>query len=266
MLSVWNKWGKMLAVTVVEIQDNVVVQTKSLDKEGFYALQVGAGWQKEKRVGHATRQHFLTRGLEVKRDLREFKVSADAMLPVGTRLLARHFVPGQFVDVQGTSRGKGFAGVMKRHGFKGGNASHGATKSHRAPGAIGGGTNSNSGGKVVKGKKMPGRMGNKTVSVQNMRVYKVDPARNLVYLLGCCPGVVGGLLRVQDAIKGIGLEGQEQPPFPTFFPTEDEVRAPPAQGLPEEAGLTCQRRTHQPKDAELVMDFGDKDPYDYVEK
>jgi len=242
MLSAWDKWGRMRPVTVVEVQDNVVVQAKTADKEGYYGLQVGAGWQKEKRLSYAARRHFLARGLDLKRDLAEFRVSPDALLPIGTRLLARHFVPGQLVDVQGTSRGKGFAGVMKRHGFKGGNASHGATKTHRAPGAIGGGTNSNSGGKVVKGKKMPGNMGNKTRTVHNLVVYKVDVPRNLLFLVGSVPGGSGDIVKVRDAVRGVGLPGGARPPFPTFIGDRQGDEG-------EDAGH------------ELVMDFGDTDPY-----
>lgn len=222
MMSIWDKWGRMLPVTVVEVQDNVVVQAKTAAKEGYDGLQLGAGWQKRKRINAGLWGHFEHRGLECKRDLREFRVSADALLPVGTRLVARHFVPGQFVDVQGTSKGKGFQGVMKRHGFKGGNASHGATKVHRAPGSLGGGTNSHTGGKVVKGKKMPGNMGNELVTQQKLQIFRIDPARNLLFILGSLPGATGSVLRVTDSKKGIVSGGLALPPFPTFIPRVGE--------------------------------------------
>lgn len=241
MMSVWDKWGRMRPITVIEIQDNVVVQAKTSAKEGYDGLQLGAGWQKRKRVDNGVACHFANNGIELKRDLLEFRVSADALLPVGTRLPARHFVPGQFVDVQGTTKGKGFAGVMKRHGFSGGNASHGATKVHRAPGSLGGGTNSHTGGKVVKGKKMPGNMGNETRTQQNLQIYRVDPARNLVCVLGCIPGTTGAVVKVSDAKKRMLVPlGKALPPFPTFLATEGEteVRARTA-GLAQRAPRTC---------------------------
>ncbi|KAG8469053.1 hypothetical protein KFE25_007571 [Diacronema lutheri] len=239
MMSVWDKWGRMRPVTVVEVQDNVVVQAKTAAKEGYDGLQVGAGWQKDKRVSMGVLKHFENRGIECKRDLAEFRVTADALLPVGTRLLARHFVPGQFIDVQGTTKGKGFAGVMKRHGFKGGNASHGATKSHRAPGSLGGGTNSHTGGKVVRGKKMPGNMGNGARTQQKLQLYRVDPARNLLFVLGSFPGASGAVVRVTDSKKGVVPDGVPRPPFPTYFPREDDAEV----------------------DAEaLTMDMGTADP------
>lgn len=243
MLSVWDKWGRMLPVTVVEVQDNVVVQAKTVAKEGYDGVQVGAGWQKRKRVQAGYWGQFEARGLECKRDLSEFRVSADALLPVGTRLLARHFVPGQYVDVQGTTKGKGFQGVMKRHGFKGGNASHGATKVHRAPGSLGGGTNSHTGGKVVKGKKMPGNMGNASCTQQRLQVYRVDPERNLVYVLGSLPGAAGSVVRLTDSKKQVVPHGLPLPPFPTFAPREGEpevrLRAPPARPPPRRMELAA---------------------------
>ncbi|KAJ1629599.1 translation protein, partial [Pavlovales sp. CCMP2436] len=207
MMSVWDKWGRMTPVTVCEVQDNVVVQAKTREKEGYDGLQLGAGWQKEKRISKGEVFHFETRGIELKRDVHEFRVSPDAMLPVGTRLIARHFMPGQFLDVQGTTKGKGFAGVMKRHGFKGGNASHGATKSHRSPGSLGGGTNSHTGGKVVKGKKMPGNMGNATRTQQKLQLYRIDPERNLLFILGSVPGARGSVLKVSDSILQLVPKG-----------------------------------------------------------
>lgn len=236
MMSVWDKWGEMRPITVVELQDNVVVQAKTMGKEGVDAVQVGAGWQKQKRVRKSEWRHFELKGIELKRDVGEFQVSADAVLPVGTRIVARHFAPGQLVDVQGTTKGKGFAGVMKRHGFKGQPASHGVTKAHRKPGSNAGGTNSYTGGKVIKGKKMPGNMGNKTVTTKNVRVYKVDVPRNLLFLLGSIPGAEGGVVRVTDAksCKRLVPEGADPPPFPTFLPDDarEDVRAAPGPPSP----------------------------------
>jgi large subunit ribosomal protein L3 len=181
-----------------------VTQAK-LDKSsaGVFSLQVGAGSKKPKQLSPALRGHFETQGVSLKRSVAEFRVSSDAMLPVGTSLGASHFVAGQHVDVQGFTIGKGFQGPMKRWGFSGLPASHGTTKKHRAHGSIG---NSQDPGRVWKGKKMAGRMGNRKRTVQNVFVYKVDPERNLLYVKGQVPGKAGLFLKVRDALR-------KPPPF-----------------------------------------------------
>ena len=138
MTQAWNRWGQLIPLTVIEIQDCQVIQVKTPEREGFAALQLGAGWQKRKRLNKSAVRHFESRALPLKRYLREFKVTEDALLPVGTSITAAHFVPGQSVDVQGVTKGHGFQGVMKRWGFAGGNATHGNTKAHRTPGSMGG--------------------------------------------------------------------------------------------------------------------------------
>ena len=167
------------------------------DKPGHFALQLGAGSKKPKQLTRAALGHFAAHGVSPKRVLSEFPVSEDAMLPAGTKLGASHFVPGQHVDVQGRTIGKGFQGPMKRWGFSGLPASHGTTKKHRAHGSIG---NSQDPGRVFKGKKMAGRMGNRLRTVKNALVYKVDPARNLLYVVGQVPGKAGTFQRVTDAV------------------------------------------------------------------
>lgn len=173
------------------------------DKPGHFALQLGAGSKKPKQLTRAALGHFAAHGVSPKRVLSEFPVSEDAMLPAGTKLGASHFVPGQHVDVQGRTIGKGFQGPMKRWGFAGLPASHGTTKKHRAHGSIG---NSQDPGRVWKGKKMAGRMGNRKRTVQNVFVYKVDPERNLLYVKGQVPGKAGLFLKVRDALR-------KPPPF-----------------------------------------------------
>ena len=181
------------------------VTQRKLDKSaaGVFSLQVGAGSKKPKQLSAALRGHFEAQGVPLKREVAEFRVSEDALLPVGTVLGASHFVAGQHVDVRGFTIGKGFQGPMKRWGFSGLPATHGTTKKHRAHGSIG---NSQDPGRVWKGKKMAGRMGNRKRTVQSVFVYKVDPARNLLYVKGQVPGKAGLFLEVRDALR-------KPPPF-----------------------------------------------------
>lgn len=159
---------------------------------------MGAGSKKRKQITGAEYGHFAARGVQIKRELSEFRVTPDAILPVGTVVDASHFLAGQYVDIQGKTIGKGFQGPMKRWGFAGLPASHGTTKKHRAHGSIG---NSQDPGRVWKGKKMAGQMGNRTRTVQNCFVYRVDPERNLIYVVGQVPGKRGNFVRVKDALR-----------------------------------------------------------------
>jgi large subunit ribosomal protein L3 len=176
-----------------------VTQVK-LDKSAanVFSLQIGAGSKKPKQVSDAARGHFEAADVPIKRKVCEFRVSRDALLPVGTPLTAAHFVAGQHVDVTGHTIGKGFQGPMKRWGFSGLPASHGTTKKHRAHGSIG---NSQDPGRVWKGKKMAGRMGNRKRTVQSVFVYKIDAARNLIYVKGQVPGKSGLFLKIKDALR-----------------------------------------------------------------
>ncbi|XP_043710425.1 50S ribosomal protein L3-2, mitochondrial-like [Telopea speciosissima] len=217
MTAVWDKWGARVPITVLWLDENIVSQLKMIEKEGITALQVGCGQKKAKHLTNPEVGHFRAQGVPLKRKLREFPVTEDAILPVGTPITVRHFVPGQYVDVSGITRGKGFQGGMKRWGFAGMPASHGASLSHRSIGSTG---QRDAPGKVFKGKKMPGRMGGKQCTVKNVWVYKIDPARNLMWVRGQVPGAEGNFVFIKDAVykkPDISLL-----PFPTYFAPQDE--------------------------------------------
>jgi len=191
--------GTHVPVTVLDAGDCQVVAQKVQDRDGYSALQLGLGKAKVKNVGKAMRGHFAKAKVEPKQKLVEFRVSEDALVDVGTELSAAHFVTGQFVDVTGTSIGKGFAGGIKRHGFSGLRASHGVSVSHRALGSTG---QCQDPGKVFKGKKMPGRMGNQKTTTLNLQIVQADVERDLLLVRGSVPGARGATVLIRDAVKG----------------------------------------------------------------
>ncbi len=190
--------GEHVPVTVLKLDNCQVVAHRTADKDGYVALQLGVGTRKAKNVSKAMRGHFAKSKVEVKRKVAEFRVSQDALIPVGAELTADHFVVGQYVDVTGTSVGKGFAGAMKRHNFGGLRASHGVSVSHRSHGSTGGRQDP---GKVFKNKKMAGHMGDVTVTTLNLKVVRTDVERGLLLIEGAVPGAKGGFIMVRDAVK-----------------------------------------------------------------
>jgi len=208
MTRIFNEEGRHYPATVLQLDDVQVVCVRQQEKDGYNAVQLGAGKAKVKRVAKPQRGHFAKAGVLPKRKLAEFRVSEDALLEPGAKLVASHFVVGQKVDAVGTSIGKGFAGAMKRHNFGGLRASHGVSISHRSHGSTG---QCQDPGKVFKGKKMAGHMGAERVTVQNLEVLEVDDAEGLILLHGAVPGPKGGWVLVSDAVKAAMPEAA---PFP----------------------------------------------------
>src|SRR5438128_8642632 len=198
MTRVFTDVGEHVPVTVLRLANCQVVGHRTKDKNGYVALQLGSGTRKPKSLTKATRGHFAVAKVEPKRKLAEFRVDESELIPVGAEITADHFVVGQFVDVTGTSIGKGFAGPMKRWNFGGLRASHGVSISHRSHGSTGGRQDP---GKTFKNKKMAGHMGVERVTTQNLRVVQTDVSRGLILVEGAVPGHRGGWIYVRDAVK-----------------------------------------------------------------
>lgn len=211
--------GNHVPVSVLRIDDCRVVSVRTKERDGYEALQLGCGTRKVKNTSKAMRGHFAAAKVEPKAKLAEFRVSADALLEVGAELLAAHFVAGQYVDVIGTSIGKGYAGGMKRHNFGGLGASHGVSISHRSLGSTG---QRQSPGKTFKNKKMAGHLGHERVTVQNLEVVATDAERGLIFLKGAIPGSKGGYVLVKDAEKRRLPEGA---PYPGALRAASEASA-----------------------------------------
>ncbi len=190
MTQIFDEAGSVIPVTVIEAGPCPVVQVRTPEREGYRAVQLGFGRKKVTRATKAEIGHAAKAGLEVAPAvLHEFKLETEEAPAVGEQVTAGTFEVGSRVKVTGFTKGRGFQGVMKRHGFAGGKASHGATRIHRAPGSIGPGTNPS---RVIKGKRLPGQMGNTQQTIRNLRVAKVDEERNLLYIRGAVPGPTGG--------------------------------------------------------------------------
>ena len=200
MTQVWDEDGKVVPVTVIEVAPNVVTQIRTAELDGYSAVQIAAGQIDPRKVNKPTAGHFEKAGVTPRRHLTEVRTSDAAEYSLGQELTVEGtFEAGQKIDVVGTSKGKGFAGAMKRHNFSGVGASHGAHRNHRKPGSIGGASTP---GRVFKGQRMPGRMGGERVTLQNLTVQAIDAEKGLILVKGAVPGARGRLVFVRNAVKG----------------------------------------------------------------
>lgn len=200
MTQVWDENNKVVPVTVIQIDPNVVTQIRTPEKDGYSAVQIAAGQIDPRKVTQPLQGHFQAAGVTPRRHVTEVRTADAASYEAGQELTVEGtFEAGQLVDVVGTSKGKGFAGVMKRHNFKGVSASHGAHRNHRKPGSIGA---SSTPSRVFKGMRMAGRMGGERVTVLNLRVHAVDAEKGLLLVKGAVPGARGRLVFVRNAVKG----------------------------------------------------------------
>jgi len=209
MTRLFQEDGRHVPVTVLALEDCQVVSHRTLERDGYVALQVGSGEAKQKNVAKPQREHFAKAEVPLKRRVAEFRLaSEDGLMPVGSTISAEHFIAGQKVDITGHTQGKGFAGAMKRWGFGGLRATHGVSISHRSHGSTG---NRQDPGRVFKGKKMAGHMGDRQRTQQNLEIVRTDAERGLLFVKGSVPGSKNGWLMVQDAVK---LPTPEEAPFP----------------------------------------------------
>ena len=208
MTRIFNEDGTHVPVTVLKVDTCQVVSTRSVEKDGYTAVQLGVGTAKVKNVAKPQRVQFANAKVEPKKKLVEFRVNPENLLEVGAELSVAHFIPGQYVDITGNTIGKGFAGGMKRHNFRGLEASHGVSVSHRSHGSTG---QRQDPGKVFKGKKMAGHMGDVQVTTQSLKVVAADVDRGLLMIKGSVPGSRGGWVLVRDSVKRKLPEGV---PFP----------------------------------------------------
>lgn len=223
MTRVFTADGAHVPVTVLKVDNCQVVAQRTQENDGYTALQLGVGQAKVKNVGQPMRGHFAKAGVEPKRRLVEFRVAGDALVEVGAELSVDHFAIGQFVDVVGDTIGKGFAGVMKRYNFRGLEASHGVSISHRSHGSTG---QRQDPGKVFKGKKMAGHMGTRRRTQQNLQVVKTDPERGLLMVKGSVPGAEGGYVLIKDAVK---RPAPKDLPYPAAFKLRADAAAAPVE-------------------------------------
>ncbi|MCM2563183.1 50S ribosomal protein L3 [Lutimaribacter sp. EGI FJ00015] len=242
MTRIFQEDGKQVPVTVLQLDKLQVVSQRTADKDGYSAVQLGAGTAKAKRTSQPMRGHFAAAKVEPKRKLAEFRVDPANLINVGEEITADHYFEGQFVDVTGTSIGKGFAGAMKRHNFGGLRASHGVSISHRSHGSTG---QCQDPGKVFKGKKMAGHMGAARVTTQNLQVVRTDADRGLIMVKGAVPGSKGGWVTVKDAVKK---------PFPenAILPAALKSAAEEAAKAAEEAAAQAEAEAKAAEEAALA--------------
>jgi large subunit ribosomal protein L3 len=218
MMRLFNEDGRHVPVTVLALEGCQVVGARSVEKDGYFAVRLGAGSRKAKNVNKPQRGEFAKAQVEPKARVAEFRVADEnGLLPVGATISAEHFVAGQLVDISGNTQGKGFAGGMKRWGFGGMRASHGVSISHRALGSTG---QRQDPGKVFKNKKMAGHMGDKQRTQQNLEVVRTDAERGLIFVKGSVPGAKNGWLLIKDAVKVAAPEGL---PFPGALKNDNEA-------------------------------------------
>jgi len=245
MTRLFQEDGRHVPVTVLALEDCQVVSHRTLDRDGYVAVQLGAGEAKQKNVAKPQREHFAKAEVSLKMKVAEFRLEGeDGLLPVGASISAEHFVAGQKVDITGHTQGKGFAGAMKRWGFGGLRATHGVSLSHRSHGSTG---NRQDPGKVFKNKKMAGHMGDRQRTQQNLEVVRTDADRGLIFVKGSVPGAKNAWLLVSDAVK---LPLPEGAPFPGAV-LEKKNSAPEHEEAP--AGMVesaAEHEVHQQVDAE----------------
>jgi len=226
MTQVYDDAGNHIPVTVLSLEGCQVVASKTVARDGYTALQLGAGDAKPKRVSKAERERFAKAGVTPKKKCVEFRVAEGNEIDVGATMTADHFVPGQKIDAAGITVGKGFAGAMKRHNFGGLRATHGVSISHRSHGSTG---QCQDPGKVFKGKKMAGHMGAVRRTVQNLEVARVDAEQGLVMIKGATPGAKGAWVEIRDAVKGAKMD---ELPLPGKF-TMDAPKPKAAKAAPK---------------------------------
>ena len=229
MTRIYDQFGQHVPVTVLQIENLQVTAVRTKEKDGYTAVQLGFGNAKVKRTNKAQRAQFAKANVEPKKKLIEFRVSEDALLELGQEVRANHFVVGQFIDVVGTTKGKGFAGVMKRWNFAGLEASHGVSVSHRSHGSTG---QRQDPGRVFKNKKMAGHLGVERITTQNLEIVQIDEARNLLLVKGAVPGVDDAYVQVRDAEK---RARPANAPYPAVKAAKAETKEAPVAAPAETA-------------------------------
>lgn len=224
MTQIFDRDNRALAVTLLKVEGNVVVANKTKANDGYNSVVMGFGKSKPKRVSKSVKGICAKAGVAPTKILREFRVSQDALLQAGSELDVTHFVIGQFIDIHGVNIGKGFAGGMKRHNFRGLEATHGVSVSHRSHGSTG---QRQDPGKTFRGKKMAGHLGTETVTIQNVKVVLVDPELGLIAVHGSVPGRRGVLVTLTDAIK-LSIPGQAQYPAALVKKASEKTEEVPA--------------------------------------